>query len=72
MRVQPPIAWLTTRSTPAARRVLTLPGAIEVLESSVHERESLPRPDLGLLEPLRELSGRRADVERLHALLAGL
>ena len=34
-------------------------GAIEVLESGVHELESLPRPDLGLLELLRELSGGR-------------
>jgi hypothetical protein len=31
-------------------------GAIEVLESAVHERESAPRPDLKLLELLRELS----------------
>jgi hypothetical protein len=34
-------------------------GAVEVVESAVHERESLPRPDLGLLELLRELSGGR-------------
>ena len=35
-------------------------GAVEVVESAVHERESAPRPDLGLLELLRELSaGRR-------------
>ena len=33
--------------------------AVEVLESAVHERESLPRPDLGLLELLRGLSGGR-------------
>jgi hypothetical protein len=32
-------------------------GAIEVVESAVHERESRPRPDLGLLQLLRELSG---------------
>jgi hypothetical protein len=35
-------------------------GTVEVLESAVHERESAPRPDLKLLELLRELShGRR-------------
>jgi hypothetical protein len=35
-------------------------GAIEVLESRVHELESRPRPDLGLIELLHELSqGRR-------------
>ena len=42
-------------------------GAIEVLESGVHELESLPRPDLGLLELLRELSGGRrlpAELDR--------
>jgi hypothetical protein len=34
--------------------------AVAVAESAVHERESAPRPDLGLLELLRELSrGRR-------------
>ncbi len=32
-------------------------GRVAVVESSVHERESLPRPDLRLLELLRELSG---------------
>ncbi len=32
-------------------------GVVEVVESAVHERESRPRPDLGLLELLRELSG---------------
>jgi hypothetical protein len=31
-------------------------GAIDVVESAVHERESAPRPDLKLLELLRELS----------------
>jgi hypothetical protein len=31
-------------------------GAVVVVESAVHERESRPRPDLGLLELLRELS----------------
>jgi hypothetical protein len=34
-------------------------GDVAVVESAVHERESLPRPDLGLLELLRELSGGR-------------
>jgi hypothetical protein len=35
-------------------------GTLYVLESVVHERESFPRPDLGLLELLRGLSaGRR-------------
>jgi hypothetical protein len=39
-------------------------GAVCVLESVVHERESLPRPDLGLLDLLRELSGgRRVPVQ---------
>jgi hypothetical protein len=32
-------------------------GAVAVVESAVHERESLPRPDLRLLELLRELTG---------------
>jgi hypothetical protein len=34
-------------------------GAVAVAESAVHERESRPRPDLRLLELLRELSGGR-------------
>ena len=34
-------------------------GDVAVVESAVHERESRPRPDLGLLELLRELSGGR-------------
>ena len=34
-------------------------GAIAVVESDVHAVESGPRPDLGLLELLRELSGGR-------------
>ncbi len=34
-------------------------GAVAVVESAVHERESRPRPDLVLLELLRELSGGR-------------
>jgi hypothetical protein len=32
-------------------------GDVAVVESAVHERESHPRPDLGLLELLRGLSG---------------
>jgi hypothetical protein len=32
-------------------------GTVGVLESPVHARESRPRPDLGLIELLRELSG---------------
>jgi hypothetical protein len=34
-------------------------GSVEVVESTVHELESRPRPDLRLLELLRELSGGR-------------
>jgi hypothetical protein len=34
-------------------------GAVAVVESEVHELESLPRPDLGLLELLRSFSGGR-------------
>lgn len=34
-------------------------GTVSVVESDVHERESRARPDLGLLELLRELSGGR-------------
>jgi hypothetical protein len=34
-------------------------GAVAVVESDVHERESAPRPDLKLLELLRSLSGGR-------------
>jgi hypothetical protein len=44
---------------PILRRAIDQ-GTIIVLESAVHERESRPRPDLGLLELLRALSrGRR-------------
>jgi hypothetical protein len=43
---------------PALREAIDR-GAVCVLESAVHERESHPRPDLGLLELLRELSGGR-------------
>lgn len=39
-------------------------GAVEVLESPVHELESEPRPDLQLLVLLRELTGgRRTEPE---------
>jgi hypothetical protein len=41
---------------PALRAAISS-GAVAVVESVVHERESRPRPDLGLLELLRELSG---------------
>lgn len=34
-------------------------GVVMVVESAVHERESRPRPDLRLLDLLRELSGGR-------------
>ena len=34
-------------------------GDVAVVESAVHARESAPRPDLGLLELLRSLSGGR-------------
>lgn len=34
-------------------------GAVEVVESDIHERESAPRPDLGLLQLLGSLSGGR-------------
>lgn len=52
-------------------------GHVAVVESPVHERESRPRPDLGLLELLRELSGGRrlpddldAEARRLRRRLA--
>jgi hypothetical protein len=39
-------------------------GAVAVVESAVHERESRPRPDLGVLQLLRDLSqGRRLPAE---------
>jgi hypothetical protein len=48
---------------PVLRTAVTV-GAVAVVESSVHERESRPRPDLRLLELLRELSaGRRLPSE---------
>lgn len=40
-------------------RVAVADGRVMVAESPVHELESRPRPDLGLLELLRELSGGR-------------
>jgi hypothetical protein len=40
---------------------------VAVVESPVHERESRPRPDLGLLELLRELSGGRRLPDELDA-----
>jgi hypothetical protein len=41
-------------------RQATAVGAVQVLESDIHERESAPRPDLQLLELLHDLSrGRR-------------
>jgi hypothetical protein len=40
----------------AVLRAAVTSGAVEVLESAVHERESRPRPDLRLLELLHELS----------------
>ncbi len=43
---------------PVLRRAVAA-GVVEVVESAVHERESRPRPDLGLLDLLRELSGGR-------------
>jgi len=45
-------------------RAATAAGAIEVLESSVHELESRPRPDLHLMRLLNDLShGRRLPTE---------
>jgi hypothetical protein len=41
---------------PVLRRAVAA-GAVAVPESAVHEAESAPRPDLRLLELLRELSG---------------
>lgn len=43
---------------PALRQAVDL-GVVSVVESAVHERESLPRPDLGLLELLRGFSAGR-------------
>jgi hypothetical protein len=41
---------------PILRRTIK-DGLVSVVESDVHELESLPRPDLGLIELLRALSG---------------
>jgi hypothetical protein len=46
-------------------RAAVAAGAIAVVESNVHALESRPRPDLGLLELLRELSGGRRLPSRL-------
>ena len=44
---------------PALREAIER-GTVYVVESAVHERESLPRPDLGLLDLVRDLAaGRR-------------
>jgi hypothetical protein len=51
---------------PALRRAVAV-DAVAVVESSVHERESRPRPDLGLLDLLRELSGGRRLPSTLDA-----
>jgi hypothetical protein len=40
---------------------------VAVVESAVHERESRPRPDLGLLELLHDLSGGRRLLPELDA-----
>lgn len=42
-------------------------AAVAVVESPVHARESAPRPDLGLLELLRSLSGGRRLPDALDA-----
>jgi hypothetical protein len=42
-------------------------GDVAVVESPVHVRESLPRPDLGLVELLRGLSGGRRLPAELDA-----
>ena len=47
------------RELEVALRAALERGAVAVVESEVHEIESLPRPDLGLLELLRSFSGGR-------------
>lgn len=47
------------RELEAVLRDAVARGAVAVAESPVHARESRPRPDLGLLEVLRGLSGGR-------------
>jgi hypothetical protein len=48
---------------PALRTAIAA-SAVDVVESAVHEQESRPRPDLRLLELLRELSGGRRLPDR--------
>jgi hypothetical protein len=48
-------------------RAAVAAGRVTVVESAVHELESRPRPDLGLLELLRELSGGRRLPDELDA-----
>jgi fructose-bisphosphate aldolase class I len=56
-----------TELAPTLRQAVAA-GAIEVVESDVHERESKPRPDLKLLELLRELTkGRKLPTQRNRA-----
>jgi hypothetical protein len=55
------------RELEPALRAAVAARAVAVVESAVHERESAPRPDLGVLELLRELSGGRrlpAELDR--------
>jgi predicted nucleic acid-binding protein len=47
------------RELEVALRAALARGAVAVVESEVHELESLRRPDLGLLELLRSFSGGR-------------
>jgi hypothetical protein len=47
------------RELEPALRSAVARGSVAVVESDVHELESRPRPDLGLLELLRSLSGGR-------------
>jgi hypothetical protein len=47
------------RELEVALRAALARGAVAVVESEVHELESLPRPDLGLLDLLRSFSGGR-------------
>jgi hypothetical protein len=47
------------RELEVALRAALERGAVAVVESEVHELESLPRPDLGLLDLLRSFSGGR-------------
>jgi hypothetical protein len=47
------------RELEVALRAALERGALAVVESEVHELESVPRPDLGLLDLLHSLSGGR-------------